>query len=255
MARSYTSRTILDGGQAKEEDFNSEIQVPLQEFNGQLDGHQLPLQQVTATHLAQPVVDQTYYNADGTYSSYMSTQSYHQSESLTWITPVQLVATNQLYYGNAWVKLSDIQIQTNNASSGAQVTFDALEGMLVGNAVIDFTYFPGEANVRVTNPDDPLGTALNARIAIGKDYPIQWAVFIDDVLVSVSGLIWPKRYTLDLPFSAPCSSKPVVIDIRFNASFVDPGVYSASLFANYEIFTAQSMTYNGGNLWVRNQYR
>ena len=66
MARSYTSRTILDGGQAKEEDFNSEIQTPLQEFNGQLDGHQLPLQQVTHTHLAQPTVDQTYIASDGT---------------------------------------------------------------------------------------------------------------------------------------------------------------------------------------------
>lgn len=255
MSRTYTSRTILDGGQAKEEDFNSEIQVPLQEFNGQLDSHQLPLQQVTHTHLAQPTVDQTYIASDGTYSSYMTTQSYHESVWVAGQSPVIMEGTNTLYYGNAWVKLSDIQIQTNNKSLGSQVTFDALEGMIVGNAVIDFTYFPGEANARTLNPDDPLGTSLNVRIGIGINNPMQWAVFIDDVCVAVSGLIWPKRYTLDLPFSAPTSSKPVVIDIRFNANFVDPSVYSSSLFTAYEIFTPQSLTYNGGNLWVRNQYR
>lgn len=254
MARTYTTRTILDGGQLKEEDYNSEVLGSLQEFNGQLDQHQLPLAEITHVHLQDARKVTRYIYADGTYSSYMTTQSYHQSEWEQGELPTVIIeADNELYYGAAWIRLSDIQIQTTGVTRGAQITFDnALEGMIVGNAVIDFTYFPGEAEGITQGEGD---ITIRSSECYGLDNPIEFGVFINDVLVARSGKIFPRRYTLDLPFSAPCSSGPQVIDIRFLPDFVDTGVFEPTLFTTYDLYTPQSLTYNGGNLWARNQYR
>lgn len=245
MSRTYTTRTILNGGQAKEEDFNSEVMGVLQEFNGQLDSHQLPLQQITNTHLAQPVGKTPYALLNGTYSSYMTTQSYHQTEWEGEEGSVYMEYTNNLYAGFSWIKLSALQLQFGNSSSGAELTFDALEGMLAGNAVIDFNWFSGEAEF----------SNQGGRVyrLYGDGCVIEWGVFVDDVLVSKSGYIWPRRMTLNLPFNAPVSSKPCNIDIRFRVQFLDPDDIGAGLAV--DVVALQRMTYQGGNLWVRNQYR
>lgn len=246
MARTYTTRTLLPLGQAKVEDFNSEIMGAVQEFNGQLDGHQLPLQQITASHIKQPTASTQYINMDGTYSTYMTTQSYHQSEHTVGNTFARLEYNNVLWQGgNAWIRLRDVLVDDSVNLGGAQLTFNALEGMLVGCAVIDFFFDPGE--YEFTNN---VGTA-DRLIAFDEEYYIEWGVFIDDVCVSQSGLIWPRRMTLNLPFNAPVSSKLCKVDIRFKIVFAD----TVDFPAGFNIFREQGMQYNGGNLWVRNQYR
>lgn len=252
MARTYTTRTLLPLGQAKEEDFNSEIMGAVQEFNGQLDGHQLPLNQITAAHLKQPTSSIQYLNYDGTYSSYMTTQSYHQTEHSVGANLARLEFNNNLWNGpNAWIRLRDVLIDDGVNVGGAQLTFNALEGMLVGCAVIDFFFDAGEYEYTVSQG----GTSLTAYRLVGYDepYSIEWGVFIDDVCVSQSGLIWPRRMTLNLPFNAPVSSKLCKIDIRFKINFKDTLVDST--LAGYDLIREQGMQYNGGNLWVRNQYR
>lgn len=249
MARTYTTRTLLPLGQAKEEDFNSEIMGAVQELNGQLDGHQLPLQQITATHIKQPTSSTQYINIDGTYSTYMTTQSYHQSEHTVGNTFARLEYKNDLWQGgNSWIRLRDVLIDDSVNVGGAQLTFNALEGMLAGNAVIDFFFDPGEYEVFIAQ----VGT-VDRLIAFDEPYYIEWGVFIDDVCVSQSGLIWPRRMTLNLPFNAPVSSKLCKVDIRFKIGFAD----TVNLFTQvgYTLFREQGMQYNGGNLWVRNQYR
>lgn len=251
--RTYTMATVLDAGQVKDSDLNSEVQGFAQEFNGQLDQHQLPLQAFKHTQLAQPTVSTTYSQSDSTYSSYMTTQSYHQSEWTVQAVDPIMKYDNVLYPGFTWVKLQALQLQATGsagfATGGAEVIFDALEGMLVGNAVIDFNWFCGEAQVAV----DGVSTRKN----YGNDSVIEWGVFVDDVLVSKSGFIWPRRITIDLPFSTPISSKPVVVDIRFRAQFIDPAATSSP--GGFVIATTigkeQQLTYLGGCLWTRNVYR
>jgi len=256
MARSYTTRTILDGGQAKDEDFNTEIQTPLGEFNGQLDQNQLPLQSVNYNHIAQPTTSTVYLGQDGTYSTYMQTQGYHQSE---YVHPINLAWPrmewdNTLYAGQGWIKLQDFQLQTHTPSQtgGAEIIFNSYEGMIAGNAVIDFDWYPGTAENSVTDPNP-----VSLKVIYAYNETIEWGVFIDDVLVSKSGVIFPRRLTLNLPFNAPTSTKPVKIDVRFRCNFIDP----STLHNNTEtaikttIATYQALTYNGGCLWSRNQYR
>jgi len=119
--------------------------------------------------------------------------------------------------------------------------------MLVGCAVIDFFFDAGE--YKFTNE---VGSQFRL-IGYDEPYTIEWGVFIDDVCVSQSGLIWPRRMTLNLPFNAPVSSKLCKIDIRFKINFKDNLVESTQ--SGYEVYREQGMQYNGGNLWVRNQYR
>jgi len=248
MSRTYTTRTILDGGQVKEEDFNSEVQGALQEFNGQLDGHQLPLNSITEVQLKQPTTSTNWSSLDGTYSSYMVSQGYHQSEFTQGQTVVKMDYNNQLYAGFSWIKLQALETQLGAAVGGAQITFNALEGMLAGCAVIDFNWFSGEA--KVTND---VGTNY---FLYGSGQVIEWGVFVDNVLVSKSGYIWPRRMTLNLPYSTPISSKPVTVDIRFRVQFLDPAsVATYSEYGSITIEALQSMTYKGGCLWARNEYR
>jgi hypothetical protein len=117
--------------------------------------------------------------------------------------------------------------------------------MLAGNAVIDFNWFCGEAKFQ-----NQVGTVYRL---YGDNAVIEWGVFIDDVLVSKSGYIWPRRMTLNLPFNAPVSSKPCNVDIRFRVQFLDPDDIGNGLLVTVD--TLQRLTYNTGNLWVRNQYR
>jgi hypothetical protein len=250
MPRTYTKKTILDGGQTKDEDFNSEIQGSLSEFNGQLDANQLPLQSVTADHLKQPTISTSYLTKNGTYSMYMTTQSYHQTEYIPNETAITMRWDDPLYVGSGWIRLQDLLLEKRGASGcyGAELIFDALEGMLAGNAVIDFTWYPGGAAYRTEG--------LNAYALYGRDTTIEWGVFIDDVLVAKSGWIWPRRLTLNLPFNTPVSSKPIKIDIRFRLQFLDPAAKeSESSVVIVEIEEYQSLKYNGGVLWCRNQIR
>lgn len=252
MARTYSQATILTGGQLKDDDFNAEMQGFVQEFNGALDQHQLPLQSFDHRHLAQPTVGTTFSTVDGTYSSYMTSQSYHQSEWVVTAVDPSMQYNNVLYTGWTWTKLQALQLQSaglQSATGGAEISFDALEGMLVGNAVIDFNWFCGEATITV----DGASTSAN----YGDESVIEWGVFIDDVLVSKSGFIWPRRITIDLPFNTPVSSKPVIIDIRFRAQFIDPAAKAAAggVVISTNVTNIQLLKYMGGCLWVRNQYR
>lgn len=256
MARSYTTRTILDGGQAKDEDFNTEIQTPLGEFNGQLDQNQLPLQSINYNHIAQPTTSTSYLALNGTYSTYMQTQGYHQSE---YVHPVNIESPrmewdNTLYAGQGWIRLQDLELQTHSAAQtgGAEIIFTSYEGMIAGCAVIDFDWYPGTATNSVTDPNP-----LSLKVIYAYNETIEWGVFIDDVLVSKSGVIFPRRLTLNLPFNAPTSTKPVKIDIRFRCNFIDPSTLTSNVgtAVRTDIGTYQSLTYNGGCLWCRNQYR
>lgn len=250
MARSYTTRTLLPLGQAKEEDFNSEIMGAVQELNGQLDAHQLPLNQITNGNIKQPTSSIQYASVDGTYSSYMTTQSYSQTEHTVGNTLARLEFNNILWSGpNAWIRLRDVLLDDAVNVGGAQLTFNALEGMLVGCAVIDFFFDAGEYKFTTSAP------ALTAYrlIAFDEPYYIEWGVFIDDVCVSQSGFVWPRRMTLNLPFNAPISSKLCKIDIRFKIAFKDNLAESAQ--SGYAVEREQGLQYNGGNLWVRNEYR
>ena len=229
MARTYTTRTLLDKGQVKEEDFNSEVQGALQEFNGQLDGHQLPINTIKNTHLKQPTTSTDYASLDGTYSSYMTTQGYHQSEWVQGESAISIQYNNTLYAGNGWIRLSSLQSQYGSDKGGAQITFDALEGMLAGCAVIDFNWFAGEAKKH-----NEVGTNY---YLYGLDQTIEWGVFVDNVLVSKSGNIWPRRMTLNLPYSVPISSKPVTVDIRFRLTFLDPA--SVASYSEYGTITVE----------------
>lgn len=252
MSRTFTQSTVLDGGQLKDNDFNDEMQGFIQEFNGSLDQHQLPLQSFDHRHLAQPTVSTVFSTVNATYSSYMTTQSYHQSE---WTVPVSdptMQYDNVLNTGFTWIKLQAFQLQATGAAAltgGAELNFDALEGMIIGNAVIDFNWFCGEATITV----DGFSTSAN----YGNDSVIEWGVFIDDVLVSKSGYIWPRRLTLDLPFNSPVSSKPIVIDIRFRAQFIDPAAAAAAdgNIINTDVTNIQKLVYQGGCIWTRNEYR
>tara|TARA_R110000868_G_scaffold141210_3_gene357499 strand:+ start:825 stop:1607 length:783 start_codon:yes stop_codon:yes gene_type:complete len=260
MARSYTTRTILNGGQAKDEDFNTEIQVPLGEFNGQLDQNQLPLQSVNFNHIAQPTTSISYISQNGTYSTYMQTQSYHQSEYTKTINldVPYMQWDNTLYAGQGWISLQAWQLQTHShlQTGGAEITFNANEGMIAGNAVIDFTLFPGTSQNQAVVPTQGGDIGLKIKNIYAYNKTVEWAVFIDDVCVSKSGVIYPRRLTLNLPFNSPVSTKPVNIDIRFRIQFMDPAeLDGGATTINSTIDVLQYLKYNGGVLWTRQQFR
>jgi hypothetical protein len=251
MARFYDTRQILDGGQAKSDDWNAEIAASLSEINGQLDQHQLPLNSFTDTKLVQPTVSTQYINYDGTYSTYMATQSYHQSEWLG--DDITMLYDDNLYNGFYWIKLQDLQVQAlgiTTGTGGAQLSFTGQEGMISGCAVIDWNWFTGEAQVSVGDPPS------NSKKLYGRDSVIEWGVFVDDVLVSKSGFIWPKRLTLNLPFNCPAPSKPVRVDVRFRIQFIDPNAAAGPGTASQSTIDAnQSFKLIGAILWSRNEYR
>jgi hypothetical protein len=254
MPRQYTQRAHIGGNLANAEDWNGEISTAVSEINGQLDQNNMPLDSVNDTKMKPATVvvdvDNTAVAKDFIAHTYMQSQSYHVSSSC-----IGEGFENNFYKDEwtktdwqlGWMKLSEkrnITIGPTTYYSGAEVSFEAQEGMILGEIFVDVdwrTSYWGRSN--------DVGTSALLR---DKNY-VELGVFINDVCCARTDLQWHGgRYTYVLPYSTPIGSTPVTIDIRFRINFKNdpPGIG----YIVTEDWIESFYVWDSG-LWARNQYR
>jgi hypothetical protein len=252
MARQYTQRAFIGGNLANADDWNSEMNSSVSEINGQLDQNNMPLSTVDDSKVADPILDveldTTVISRYLVAHSYMPSQSYHVSslvdddptdvtfETSTW-------APDDWFLG--WQRLSQKRLTPNfgtNYYAGAEVQFEAKEGMLVGEILIDASW---RQSFRQVNVEGDLVTKER------NDGFIEFGAFCNDVCIARSDLQWlGGRFTFVLPFSTPIGSTGCIVDIRFRLIFINGKEINPIISESIASFKVRD-----SSIFVRNQYR
>jgi hypothetical protein len=245
MAKSFTQIPTNDLQAAKPENLNDNLDKYLSEFNGNLDGHNNPVETIREQHFILPN-DGTFGDVSGDVlqlgTSY-ATQAYFKTrrsssfeEASNVFTPLLEINLDQ----DSWSKGFNILTQFTDFEDFPLV-FDAKEGMLVGCATIDWEHGTQVFLVSVGEGFDQKSR--------GFDWWTEWGVFVNNVLVARSGQIYPRRHTTQIPFAIPCGSQKLTVDVRFititNRAPGGPSLDTTS--SNFNLFSAE--------IWCRNEYR
>lgn len=256
MPRQYTQRAHIGGNLANAEDWNGEISTAVSEINGQLDQNNMPLDSVTDTKLKPATVvvdlDNTAVAKDFIAHTYMQSQSYHVSSSC-----IGENFTSNFYKDEwtktdwqlGWMKLSEkrnITVGGITYYAGAEIDFEAKEGMILGEAFVDVDW---RASYWLRRIGDP-----TVRSALLRDQNfVELGVFINDVCCARTDLQWHGgRFTYVLPYSTPIGTTPVKIDIRFRINFNNEPPGTSYIIDEDWI---ESLYVWDSGLWARNQYR
>lgn len=237
--------------QVKPESLNKNIDAYLSSFNGSLDGHNNPVDSTPSTAFVLPkdsisLSDTSVGAAVFQRGTSYATQAYYQTRrSSSFEEPTTVwdpVATINLDSGE-WTKGFNTLTEIPDFED-FPLTFLAVEGQLVGCATIDWEHGTQVFNVQVS--DDPPVFGDRSR---GFNWWTEWGVFVNNILVARSGLIYPRRHTTQIPFTIPVGSQSVTIDVRF--------ITITTRAAGTPILEVISSDFNifSAEIWVRNEYR
>ena len=216
MSKTYDKRPAFRFQQTKPENINDNLDNTLAEVNGNLNANNFPVKGLTFDNFADPSSSDITSNGNKVLTYDAATQNYHRVRRFN-------VADGGL---DVWEPITSIDLQTANWTTGwnkltdfgsmdyTYLQFDAQEGMLTGNAIIDF--FNGKDRIVYQDSEDN-----TFRIFFGDEWWVQWGVFVNDVLVAETSQIYPRRITCTIPFKVPCGSQAVIIDLRWRAKTTD----------------------------------
>jgi hypothetical protein len=262
MPRQYTQRAFIGGNITKADDINEELSTAAGESNGLLDQNNMPLSSVVADRMVEPVpsveVDNSAVSRFYVAHTYMPSQSYHVSENYD-INPEDATfystSYNEIDWRLGWMKLSEKRttpVGGTNYYAGAELSFNAQEGMIVGEVLVDAEWRASWRDIRYLISEDP-ETFDNITVLTQDNY-IELGVFVNDVCVARTDLQWQGgRFSYVIPYSTPIGTTGAVVDVRFRIFFSNKfvtqtqGTVTASAIAPFKVYDS--------SIWARNQYR
>ena len=255
MARSYTKVCAKAKDQFKADHYNREADGLLQQFNGQLDQNNMPINSVGPTHLIDPIRKSNEFGVF-TNSSYMPTQSYHEA---TWTiandtgTVRSAMPTPTAVYDANWDN-GNINPYWNNfdyskVTQGARIRFNAKEGMLYGGVTISVETREGEVSFQGQ------GGSTWGPEREGFENACEIGVFCNGILIARSGKIHCGAFTLDIPFGLPIGNEFCEIVVKWmheqkTARDEASGTWDTADNDHFYRFVCA-----GISTWCRNQYR
>jgi len=237
----FTNIPVAQNEMVKPSSLNDNIDKYLNEWNGHLNGNNLPVFSVQSDDIKYENFRTGFSGAVSGLNTELQTQGYYykrRSSSFEGSTDV-------------WTPILNLDLQTDDWSKGWNrleyysgfsqfpVVFDSREGMLVGCATIDWQH--GTDTMLVTEDEISFSSTR------GDDWVSEWGVFVNDVLVARSGEIPPRRHTTSLPFSIPCGSQNVKVDVRWISTISDYLASGRPHGSEFLVFSAE--------VWVRNVCR
>jgi len=228
MSRTYSKHPINDADTNKATVMNEELAGSLQEFQGKLDQHNMPLRCVEDKHILDNVeyLDAPVTGSEGQVNSYYISDAIPSSGP--WIWDYTLgewqVGWNPLF--------------TKMGIAGSRLSFAAKEGMIKGSVVVTIerrtslrTYSGGGATDEWSR---------SAWIEVG--------VFVNDRLVANSGSQFMRYFTYDLPFSSYVGNTEVTIDVRWRGIEIPAPIGTTG-------YVPEPLNVHASTIWVRGQKR
>ena len=253
MARQYTIGPQLAGDIILIDRQNDEVNQAVGELNGSLDQNNMPLNSVSRAELVAP----SYTSIVGppAQKNYVyPSQAYYVTE----VCNTFLINVDEWALG--WNTLESSAFPANR--SGFVLDFVAQEGMLKGEAVVDFTQRQSYLvyyRIEPGDPGPPPAPGATGYIEKVKDqHTGELGVFVNDVLVARTGPIYIAigRFTYTIPYATPVKSGPVHIDVRWLIDYKnEEEVYASGTIIDIGINQVYPIGLEHRLLWCRNQYR
>jgi len=245
--KTYTDVPINQYGQVITNTLNKNSEKYLSEFNGRLDGQNIPVETITNDHLKEPRIPTGFTPISGpvsTIGSQCPTQSYFRTARRGWLEGSS----------DVWTPLTTIDLDSDNWTRGFNslssytgwsnfpLNFNAKEGMLVGCATIDWQHSCQTYNIS--------SGGFNLAYNRGHEWWTEWGVFVNNVLVARTGKIMPRRHTTQIPFSVPVGSQNIQVDVRFITN-----TWRVSGAPLPPVNTSTDMHIFSAEIWCRNNIR
>jgi len=246
MARQYTVGPQLAGDIILVDPQNNEINQVVGELNGSLDQNNMPLNSVSRTEIIAPVVTVIATNPAQDNYVYQS-QAYYYAQKCS--STVSIPVTQWSIGWNAFEAAA-----TSGDRTGFVLNFSAQEGMLKGEALVDFehrqSYYVYHLNLGSGN--------AGFKTSIKDQHTGEIGVFVNDVLVARTGPVYIAcgRHTYTLPYATPVKSGAVKVDVRWLIDFKNvEQVHGATAIYEVAVNQIYPVQVYSRQLWCRNQYR
>ena len=244
--KQFTEIPIQNLDQVKTGSLTKNTDKYIGEFNGELDSNNLPIDSIITSSMKKPqVIVADTAGSNIKQSAHMPSQRYYitkinnQTQSKDIYTPSLTVNLDT----DDWSKGFNHLPSLSSIWEGYHLDFEAQEGSLIGCATIDWEHGTQVYNVQIT--ESPNSSQPMSR---GNGWWTEWGVFVNNVMVSRSGPIYPRRHTTQLPFHVPCGSQSISIDVRvrLNTFYVT---------GNAAVFHSTPFNLWSTTIWCRNEYR
>lgn len=221
------------------ETIDSNLIDSLVQYNGSMSAGNMPVDALLPIHFKSPTYTEETIDLARVLHWYGQTQHYHRvrywSQDEAGVGPALAAEYIDLVNDN-WTKGWN-KLNSYGDMSGIILPFEAKEGFLVGQAMINARH-----GLAVVNQG---GT----RKYTGFDWWTRWAVFVNGQMVAESGHCYPRLENIIIPFSIPVGNQDITIDIRWKSITSDDLQYSTvpNPTTLIEIY--------GSEIWVRNGFR
>lgn len=181
MPRIYTEAAYKADNLLLADAYNKELQTAIEQLNGQLDGHNLPLRSVGYLR----TVQQTIGGGFGTLNSIGTFNDFYTIEPLS-------------------------DTVSFDGASGKGASWTSISGLSIGTSLT-----AGSINGSVClTVDKPVTVDAVTSAEFGKESTYKIGVFINDILIAETGEIGVGVFTVDLPFAANVGSQYYTVSAR-----------------------------------------
>lgn len=227
--------------QVKGETLYDNVKEQVSNYNGKLDGQNLPINSIDTDKLVPPVFTDTDTATTDAFTWVGETQAYYQVRRSNFLDnnignfsqPILTFDLNNEDWRAGWNNVVEL---TNYGNFF--LNFQAKDGMVYGCADINFRH-----GYDIT---EEVGSGVGE--VWGKDWWVRWGVFINDVLVAETGQTYPRLENLVIPFAIPVGTQDVRIELKFQTITTNvslSGVYPLVPESNLEVYALQ--------IWANNQ--
>ena len=215
----------------------------LNEINGGLGSENMPVGVLTSNSFPDPQRSNLSNSSANIYKMIGATQSYHYASRY-----------NDDFGSNDYDPLHAFDLITEDWNKGWNLlttidrfdaiilNFEAQDGMLNGVADINFNH--GYNRVRES------GEEPNLYFSVGYNWWTRWGVFVNGTLIAESGRLAPGRKNVIIPYSVPCGSQSVTVEIKWQ-SVTDGDINVAGYTGN----PTTPLEMYGARIWCRNTYK
>lgn len=235
----YSKGPQLSGDIILTQPQNDEINQSVAELNGGLDQHNMPLNSVNRSKLAEPL--QTIVGGAPSQTSIVyPSQAYFFTEESAQTTVIE---------NDEWnVGWNKFEVLSGNDQNGFFLNFTSLEGMLKGEACIDLD---------IRQSYELRYDGINQATRLFQEHTGELGVFVNDVLVARTGPLWFAcgRHSYVIPFGCAIGSGPCHIDVRWKINYKNTQFIFSAGFVFDPLSHIAPLTVRDRMLWVRNEYR
>lgn len=238
----YTEVAQKNYDQVKPESINDNTRLVVGEYNGRLNGQNMPVNALNQNKFIPPTGTDVVITGVRKLEWIGQTQSYYcvrrwntYEDSTNIHIPMENIDLNNFNWSSGWNNLTEVSSEFERF----YIEFQANSGTL--NGCFDINFRHGEDWLEYED----------ARYLYSQDWYTRWGLFCNDVLIAETGRCYPRLENLSIPFHIFVGTQPVRLELKWQT------VTStlAELIPGYTGTSRSRLEIYGANIWVCNTKR